>query len=68
MPKRPRLLVFIVAYQAERTVKKVIRRIPASLAADYCALFLWVTDPLLPRAVDLIQALGLQKSKRPEWF
>ena len=45
MPKRLRLLVFIVADQAERTVKKVIRCIPASLAADYCALFLWVTDP-----------------------
>ena len=32
----------------------------ASLAADDCALFLWTTDPLLPRALDLIQAWGFE--------
>jgi N6-adenosine-specific RNA methylase IME4 len=30
----------------------------ANLAADDCALFLWATDPLLPRAFELIQAWG----------
>ncbi len=28
----------------------------ADLAADDCALFLWATDPLLPRAFELIEA------------
>ena len=28
----------------------------ADFAAQDCALFLWVTDPLLPRAIELIQA------------
>ena len=29
-------------------------------AADDCALFLWATDPLLPRALDLIKAWGFE--------
>jgi len=32
----------------------------ADLAADDCALFLWATDPLLPKALDLIQAWGFE--------
>jgi N6-adenosine-specific RNA methylase IME4 len=32
----------------------------ADLAADDCALFLCATDPLLPRAFDLIRAWGLE--------
>jgi N6-adenosine-specific RNA methylase IME4 len=36
-----------------------LRALPvADLAADDCALFLWATDPLLPRALDLIVAWG----------
>jgi N6-adenosine-specific RNA methylase IME4 len=30
------------------------------LAADNCALFVWATDPLLPRALDLIRAWGFE--------
>jgi N6-adenosine-specific RNA methylase IME4 len=30
----------------------------ANLAADDCALLLWATDPMLPRALDLIDAWG----------
>jgi N6-adenosine-specific RNA methylase IME4 len=30
----------------------------ADLAARDCALFLWATDPLLPRAIELIEAWG----------
>jgi N6-adenosine-specific RNA methylase IME4 len=30
----------------------------ADLAADDCALFLWVTDPMLPEAFELIRAWG----------
>jgi len=32
----------------------------SGLAADDCALFLWATDPLLPRALELIQAWGFE--------
>jgi glycosyltransferase involved in cell wall biosynthesis len=35
MTDRARLLIFIVAYNAERTIEEVLRRIPAKLAADY---------------------------------
>src|SRR5713226_2889738 len=32
----------------------------AGLAADNCVLFLWATDPLLPRAFELISAWGFE--------
>ena len=32
----------------------------SDLPADDCALFLWATDPLLPRAFDLIRAWGFE--------
>src|ERR1700730_18279672 len=32
----------------------------ADIAADDCALFLWATDPLLPRALVLIKAWGFE--------
>jgi N6-adenosine-specific RNA methylase IME4 len=32
----------------------------SNLAADNCALFLWATDPLLPRALELISAWGFE--------
>ena len=32
----------------------------ADLAAQDCALFLWATDPLLPRALELIGAWGFE--------
>ncbi len=35
MTARPRLLVFIVAYNAEKTIRSVLTRIPESLCADY---------------------------------
>jgi N6-adenosine-specific RNA methylase IME4 len=38
-----------------------LTKLPVSnLAADDCALFLWATDPLLPRAFELIQAWGFE--------
>ena len=40
---------------------KTIAALPvADLAAEHCALFLWATDPLLPRALELIQAWGFE--------
>src|SRR6478735_5941061 len=32
----------------------------SDLAADNCALFLWATDPLLPKAIALIQSWGFE--------
>jgi hypothetical protein len=32
----------------------------SELAAPNCALFLWATDPLLPRAFDLLKAWGFE--------
>jgi glycosyltransferase involved in cell wall biosynthesis len=40
----PRLLIFIVAYHAEKTIEKVLRRIPSSLAADYDVEILIIDD------------------------
>lgn len=34
-PRKPRVLVFIVAYNAEKTIARVIRRIPASQLENY---------------------------------
>jgi glycosyltransferase involved in cell wall biosynthesis len=43
-PRRPRVLVFIVAYNAERTIASVVRRIPASLARAYDLEILVIDD------------------------
>jgi N6-adenosine-specific RNA methylase IME4 len=38
-----------------------LSRLPVSdLAAENCALFLWATDPLLPKAIELIQSWGFE--------
>ena len=40
---------------------KALSALPISdLAADDCVLFLWATDPLLPRALELIAAWGFE--------
>jgi N6-adenosine-specific RNA methylase IME4 len=40
---------------------KSIAALPvANLAADNCTLLLWVTDPMLPRAFELITAWGFK--------
>ena len=44
MATLPRLLVFIVAYQAEATIEKVIRRIPGSLADEFDVEILAIDD------------------------
>jgi glycosyltransferase involved in cell wall biosynthesis len=42
--KRPRVLVFIVAYNAEKTIRKVVQRIPAELRNDYDVDILIIDD------------------------
>jgi glycosyltransferase involved in cell wall biosynthesis len=41
---KPRLLIFIVAYFAERTIEKVVRRIPANLLDTYDVEILIIDD------------------------
>jgi glycosyltransferase involved in cell wall biosynthesis len=41
---KPRLLVFIVAYNAERTIADVLRRIPRELSNDYSVEVLVIDD------------------------
>ena len=43
-PSRRRVLVFIVAYNAEKTISEVVRRIPADLAATYDLEVLIIDD------------------------
>lgn len=44
MTPKPRVLVFIVAYQAETTISKVVQRIPPSLAESYDVDILIIDD------------------------
>jgi glycosyltransferase involved in cell wall biosynthesis len=44
MAKFPRLLVFIVAYHAETTIKQVLRRIPAELSDEFDVEILIIDD------------------------
>lgn len=44
MADLPRLLVFIVAYHAETTIEKVLRRVPPSLADDFDVEVLIIDD------------------------
>src|SRR6516165_9816596 len=41
---RPRVLVFIVAYNAEKTISQVVRRIPKNLAETYDLEVLIIDD------------------------
>ena len=41
---KPRLLIFIVAYNAEKTIEDVLRRIPASLGEEYHVEILIIDD------------------------
>jgi glycosyltransferase involved in cell wall biosynthesis len=44
VPAKPRLLVFIVAYHAETTIRQVLRRIPPELASEYDVEILIIDD------------------------
>ena len=46
-PKKPRLLVFVVAYNAERTIQSVLSRIPACLS-DHCDVEILAIDDASP--------------------
>lgn len=47
-----------VAHYECMDFEKLVALQPAQWAAKDCALFLWATDPLLPKALELIDAWG----------
>ena len=49
---RPRLLVFIVAYNAEKTIQQTLRRIPARLLHDYDVEVLVIDDSSTDQTFD----------------
>src|SRR5919108_454063 len=51
--KKPRVLVFVVAYNAERTIGSVLSRIPASLAEDYDVEILAIDDASRDRTFEI---------------
>jgi glycosyltransferase involved in cell wall biosynthesis len=51
-PKKKRVLIFIVAYNAAKTIQEVIRRLPASLAA-YDTEILIIDDSSRDRTFEL---------------
>ena len=42
--RKPKLLIFIVAYNAEKTIENVLSRIPQSLNDDYIVEVLIIDD------------------------
>lgn len=55
--ERPRLLVFIVAYNAETTIQPTLQRIPARLLEDYDVEVLVIDDSSTDRTFDRGEAL-----------
>src|SRR5262245_29906990 len=49
---RPRLLVFVVAYHAEKTIQPTLRRIPSSLLDDYDVEVLVIDDSSTDQTFD----------------
>jgi glycosyltransferase involved in cell wall biosynthesis len=56
---RPRLLLFIVAYHAEKTIERTLQRIPASLVQDYDVEVLVIDDGSTDRTFDRAENLRL---------
>ena len=52
MSNKPRVLIFIVAYNAERTIAQVVRRIPASLLDSYEVSVLIIDDASADRTFE----------------
>ena len=61
-PKKPRLLVFVVAYNAEHTLQNVLSRIPPSLADDYEVEILAIDDASRDRTFEIGQQIKIAQS------
>jgi glycosyltransferase involved in cell wall biosynthesis len=53
MGEKPRVVVFIVAYQAEKTLETVLSRVPASLFSDYACSVLVIDDASKDRTFEV---------------
>lgn len=51
--KKPRVLIFVVAYNAERTIESVLSRIPVSLADEYEVEILAIDDSSRDRTFEI---------------
>src|SRR5690242_7517506 len=60
--KKYRVLVFVVAYNAERTLETVLSRIPASLADDYEVEILAIDDASGDRTFEIGQQIKTARS------
>jgi glycosyltransferase involved in cell wall biosynthesis len=60
--KKDRLLVFVVAYNAERTIESVLSRIPAGLSEDYDVEILAIDDASADRTFEIGQTVKLAGS------
>jgi glycosyltransferase involved in cell wall biosynthesis len=61
---RPRLLIFIVAYNAESTINSVLARIPSSLGDAYEVEVLIIDDGSTDKTFERVRA-GLQETSPP---
>ncbi len=61
---RPRLLIFIVAYNAESTINSVLARIPPSLGDAYEVELLIIDDGSTDKTFERVRA-GLQETSPP---
>jgi glycosyltransferase involved in cell wall biosynthesis len=64
--KRPRLLIFVVAYHAQTTIKDVIERIPEALNVDFSAEILIIDDGSADDTFAVSHGLKNLESKRFE--
>jgi glycosyltransferase involved in cell wall biosynthesis len=64
-PPRPRLLVFVIAYAAEKTLKSVLSRIPTKLFDDYDCRVLVVDDASKDRTFELGQEYSQEHPEVP---
>lgn len=59
--EKPRLLIFIIAYFAERTIEKVLRRIPASLQDKFDVEILVIDDSSKDQTFAMARQMSAQQ-------
>jgi glycosyltransferase involved in cell wall biosynthesis len=59
---RPRLLIFIVAYRAEETIRQVVARIPVSLSQEYHVEILIIDDSSTDRTFEIGEEVKAERA------
>lgn len=62
--KKPRVLIFVVAYNAERTIESVLSRIPVTLAEEYEVEILAIDDSSRDRTFEIGHRIEMSGSLR----